>query len=96
MKRRKPDSLRNVLDSVLTDQGYIDQYYKFDLIKKWPSIVGERIAAVTECSELKNDVLYVRVSSSAWRQEISFLKAELIKKIKKETRCKKIKDIVFC
>jgi predicted nucleic acid-binding Zn ribbon protein len=94
-KKDKPDHIKNVLDSVLSKHGYISQYYASEIKMKWPDIVGEKIAKVAECTDVKEKVLYVRVDSSSWRQEISFLKEEIISKIRKEIHYNTIKDIIF-
>ena len=94
-KKYKPQHIRNVLDSVLSKHGYISKYYESEIRRNWPDIVGEKIAQFTECTDVRKNVLYVRVVSSSWRQEISFLKKEIISKIRRETQYNTIKDIVF-
>lgn len=95
MKKRMPHKLGNIINSVLSERGYLIPCLEAEILVKWPSIVGERIAQVTECNDVRDGVVYVHVFSSSWRQEISFLKKEIIAKIKKETRCKTINDIIF-
>jgi hypothetical protein len=62
---------------------------------RWPSIVGERVAAVTTCTGVREGTLFVRVRSAPWRQEISFMKNEILKRIRSQTHCTTISDIVF-
>ncbi len=95
MKKRNPQKVGEIVRTVLSGRGYLRQCLEAEVISNWPDIVGERIADVTECTDVKKGVIYVKVSSSSWRNEISFLKKEIIDKIKKETRCKTIKDIAF-
>ena len=95
MKKKKPQKLGDIVRSVLSERGYLKQCLEAEIISKWPDLVGERIAEVTECTDVRSGVIYVKVSSSSWRNEISFLKKEIMDKVKKETRCKTIKDILF-
>lgn len=95
MKKRNPQKVGEIVRSVLSGRGYLRQCLEVEVISNWPDIVGERIADVTECTDVRKGVIYVKVSSSSWRNEISFLKKEIIDKVKKETRCKTIKDIAF-
>lgn len=95
MKKEAPQRLGEIVNDVLAERGYISSTLEVKFCKIWPEIVGERIARVTECSELKDDVLYVRVHSSAWRQEISFFKREILIKINKHIQESAIKDIHF-
>ena len=50
-----------------------------DLIKKWPEIVGTKLATVTSPLKIKQDCLFVITRHSSYSQELSFL-AETIKK----------------
>jgi len=83
------------MQSVLSERGYLTPCFEADVMQKWHAIVGEKISEVTECSEVREGIIYVRVSSASWRQELSFLKKEIIEKIKEKTRCNTIKDIIF-
>lgn len=94
-KKNRPQKLNNILDSVLNKHGYIDNYYESEIINKWPKIVGKKISEFTQCTNVRDNTLYVRVESSSWRQEISYLKEKILLKIKKETKFKTIKDINF-
>lgn len=49
-----------------------------DLIKKWPEIVGPKLAPVTSPLKIKIDTLFVVTPHSAYTQELSF-SVELIK-----------------
>lgn len=50
---------------------------------EWTSIVGPRIAARTRVGKLRQGVLTVKVASSAWSQELSFLKLQLVAKLRR-------------
>jgi predicted nucleic acid-binding Zn ribbon protein len=95
MKKRKPQKLGDIVRSVLSERGYLKQCLEAEIITRWPELVGEKIAEVAECTDVRDGIIYVTVSSSSWRNEISFLKKEIMDKIKKETRCNTIKDILF-
>jgi predicted nucleic acid-binding Zn ribbon protein len=96
MKKSTPFiKLADVMKSVLTDRGYLNPCLEAEVAHKWPEIVGQKLAQVTECTRTEDQILYVHVINSAWRQEITFLKGEILQKIRAQTRCKTIKDIVF-
>ena len=95
MKKKTPKKLGEIVRSVLSERGYLKQCLEAEIIKNWPDIVGDRLAKVSECADVRGGVVYVRVFSSSWRNEVSFLKKEILDKIKRETHCKTITDIVF-
>ena len=51
--------------------------------------------AVSACDRVENGLLYVRVASAPWRQELSYLKAEILDKIHREINGASIHDIIF-
>ncbi len=48
---------------------------------EWTAIVGSRIASRTRVGKLNRGVLTVKVASSAWSNELSFLKTQLLAKL---------------
>jgi predicted nucleic acid-binding Zn ribbon protein len=94
-KKSSPELLGSIIESVLSERGYLAPCRELGVVRAWPSLVGEKLAGATECTRVEQGVLYVRVASSPWRQELSFMKQCLLDKIKRETDCTTIKDIVF-
>lgn len=92
---RSPEKIGGLIDSILSEKGYLTACKEWDVVAKWNQIVGEKIASVTECTQMENGRLYVKVFSSSWRNEIVYLKDEIIKKIKKDTDCTSLIDIIF-
>lgn len=90
-----PEKIGSVIDSILAERGYLTPVREWGVVNAWANIVGAKLASVTECSRVENGVLYVRVESSAWRQEISYIKRHILDSIRKETPCTTINDIVF-
>jgi predicted nucleic acid-binding Zn ribbon protein len=88
-----PEPIGSILEGILAERGYLVVCKELAIQQRWPEIAGEAVAAVTQCDRVENGVVYVRVSSSPWRQELVYLKAQLLEKIKKE--CSSIRDIVF-
>ncbi len=90
-----PEKIDAVLISYLSDRGYLSLFKEYSVIYHWKEIVGEEIASISNCDVVENGILYVTVKSSVWRQEISFLKKDILQKIKTFVQCNSIYDIVF-
>lgn len=90
-----PEKIGNILENYLSERGYLSVCKEYNVISKWKDIVGEKIASITKCITVENGVLYVTVESSAWRQELSFLKNDILSKIEEKTKCQSIKNIIF-
>jgi hypothetical protein len=59
-------------------------YQTFDflaLVKSWPDIIGEKLAAVTSPLKIKGDTLIILSKHSSYSQNISFLSEEIKDKI---------------
>jgi predicted nucleic acid-binding Zn ribbon protein len=90
-----PEKVDSVLASYLSDRNYYSVFKEYNVITHWKEIVGDDIASVSRCVSVENNILYVAFQSSSWRQEMSFLKKDILKKIREITNCSSIQDIVF-
>lgn len=61
----------------------------------WSEIVGENIARHTTAEKVDYGKLYVRVDSPVWRNELSFQKEEILKKINERLKNAHLKEIVL-
>jgi predicted nucleic acid-binding Zn ribbon protein len=95
MKRKSaPERIGAIVESLLADRGYLSVCKEQDVVRRWSELAGAAIAAATQCERVERGVLYVRVPSSSWRQELVYLKPTLLARVRGE--CKSITDIVFC
>ena len=58
-------------------------------------IVGPRIAKNTSAERVKDGILFVKVKSDVWRNELLFYKMELIKKLNLKLGKKVVLDIIL-
>ena len=95
MKKNIPQKIGTIIESVLVKQGYYKLCMEMKIITNWHLIVGERIAQISKCTDIKDGIVFVLVKNSSWRQELSYIKKEILSKIYNETKCTSIKDIHF-
>lgn len=65
------------------------------LLDVWVKAAGPQIASQSRPESLKRDVLFVKVSSSVWMQQLHFLKGELIEKVNALMGKAPVKDMHF-
>jgi len=65
------------------------------LLGRWERVVGETIARQTRPDRVTCGVLYVRVATSTWRQELHFLKGEILSGLNAIPGEEPISDIRF-
>ena len=67
----------------------------YQVVGDWEPTVGEAIGRNTEISRVENGTLYVKAATSAWRNELVFMKPSILKKIKENYPDSGIEDIFF-
>ncbi len=67
----------------------------YQVVAEWEKIVGEAIGRNTEISRIENGILYVKVATSAWRNELVFMKPSILKKIRDGYPDSGVQDIFF-
>jgi predicted nucleic acid-binding Zn ribbon protein len=90
-----PRLIGSGLSSVIEELGIGLKIRQHELLHAWPGIVGEQIARVTTATALSDGKLFVSVTRSTWRNELIFLKKELIEKINAAMNSDIVKDIIF-
>ena len=81
-RAKAPASIASLLAGVLQQAGIAQRVAQAAVVPEWPSLVGPRIAAVTEPLSVGPDgTLWVAVASHAWMTELSLLEPELLRAI---------------
>ena len=75
--------------------GLVEQARAWRALAAWPRAAGPQIAKQARAEQLRNKTLVVRVSSSAWANELSFLKAELLAKLHELPGGEVVQDLRF-
>lgn len=106
MARRgiRVEEIGNVLDRMMQRIKVNDKGREVSLSRKlaeeraiqlWQEIVGTNVSAHTKPINIKDKIFFVKVDSSAWCNELSFFKKEIIKKINEGVGMRIIKDVYF-
>ncbi len=93
--KRKPERIGNILPDVIRNLGLDSKLEEVELEKLWGTVVGERIAAVSRPRGIRDGVLTVEVDTSAWMQELSFRKKQIIDLVRKKFSRLEVRDIRF-
>ena len=95
-KKSNFESATAILEKAFKKYGLEDRITRYKFVASWAEIMGPAISQRTQPEYIKDKVLYVKVSDSAWAQELSFQKASIIKRLErfleKDTA---VKDIRF-
>ena len=98
-RRRVPvpqaKKMGDVVGQLLVKRGYANVQQASALDAVWNAAVGERFVSQTKAGQIKRGVLEVFVTNSAVIQELSFVKAKLVKALAISAADHKIRDIKF-
>jgi len=78
-RRSRPTRVGDLLGGVLKSAGIADRLGQAAVVAAWSDLVGDRIASAAMPESVAADgTLFVRVKSSAWRQELSLMTPEVL------------------
>ena len=96
MKRSaKPQKLGDVLGQLVQSMGIEGPLARGTVVARWEGILGESLLQHVDKSWVKGDKLFVRVKSSAWRQELHHQREEWRTRLNQEMGAELIREIVF-
>lgn len=81
MRRGKVEKLSKTIEKLLADRGWSARLREYRVFSLWGKAVGPGIARHAQPSSIRGRRLTVVVDSSAWMQQLSLLKPEIIEKL---------------
>lgn len=88
-------TIGDLIPAILEKLGLARGVKEHEILERWPEIVGPKIAEVSSAERIRDGKLWVVVGHPAWRNELNFMKRELIEKINRELGETIVKDIIF-
>ncbi len=97
MKQRggKPKEVSQLLDRLRLPASVKDHLKHSSVWTRWMEVVGPDLFRVTAPLELKSKTLVISVLHQAWAQQLHFLKASILTKIRQVCDDAEINDIQF-
>ena len=95
MKRNNAEQIGDVLRQFLRQRGLETPLNEYRLVDAWKDVVGPVIARYTTNLFIKNQVLYVSLSSSVIRQELMMGREMLVRNLNAQVGSQVIVNIVF-
>lgn len=97
MKRNKAQNISDLVLQFLRLSGLETPLNEHRLIQAWSDVLGPQISKYTDVEHLyiKNQKLYVHVTSAALRQELSMARSTLVKTLNNRVGSQVIVDIIF-
>lgn len=95
MERKEPESVGDVLRSLLEESSLQERMNELKAIELWPGIIGNEISRECKKPQVRNGVMTIGISNSSLRQELHMNRSRLIKTINDHIGKEIIKEIKF-
>lgn len=95
MKRNDAEQIGTLIRNFLRQESLESPLNEQRLINAWPEVLGLVIASYTRELYIRNQVLYVHLTSAALRQELSMGREMLVRNLNRHVGAQVISNIVF-
>ena len=95
MKRNTTELVGDVIRQLLRQEGLETPLNEYRLVESWKDVVGPAIYKYTTNLYIKNQILYVHLSSSVLRQELLMGREMLVRNLNAHVGAQVIVNIVF-
>lgn len=95
MKRNDAEQIGTLIRNFLRQESLESPLNEQRLINAWPEVLGPVIASYTNGLYIKNQVLYVHLTSAALRQELMMGRELLVRNLNLHVGAQVISNIVF-
>lgn len=95
MRKKQPELIGQLLRRYLRQNSLESPLNEQRLIDSWSEIMGPTISDYTDGLYIRNQILYVHLTSSVLRQELMMSRQQLIKNLNNKVGATVIVNIVF-
>ena len=96
MFKRDVQNIKDLILRNLRTQGLETPLLQKRLIDAWPTVMGDIIAGYTENVYIRNQTLFVHLTSPALRADLSMMRQNIVKKLNDAVGSQVIADVRFC
>lgn len=96
MFQKRPTVLAELLSRNLRVQGLESPLLQKRLVESWPVVAGAIVGRYTREVYIRNQTLYVRLTSAALRADLSMKRGEYVARLNAHVGANVVTDIRFC
>ena len=93
MFRQKVKNLDEILNQVLREEGLETPLRQRRLIASRETVTGSVVARYTGEKFIKNQTLFVKITNSALKQDLSMMRSQLVKRLNEQVGAMIISDV---
>lgn len=96
MKRKQAELLGMLVRQYCRQEGLETPLNEYRVCKAWTEVLGEAIGRYTRETLVKNQTLYVKISSPALKSNLMMSRDTLVRRLNEHVGAQVIQKIVFC
>ncbi len=93
MFKREVKSINDILQQFLRKEGLETPLQQKRLIDAWDSVAGPMVARYTQEKFIKNQILFVKITNPALRQDLSMMRQQLTRRLNEVIGSSVISDV---
>ena len=93
MFKREVKSIKDILQQFLRKEGLETPLQQKRLIDAWDSVAGPMVARYTQEKFIKNQILFVKITNPALRQDLSMMRQQLTRRLNEVVGSSVISDV---
>ena len=95
MFRREVKSISDLLNMYLRREGLETPLLQKRALAAWDSVMGPTIVRYTGEKFIKNQTMYVKITNPALRQDLSMMRARIVRRVNEAVGSQIIADVKF-
>ncbi len=95
MRRSNTQSLSEVLKEYIKENHIDRKLREVDVVQGWENLLGKTIAHYTRNIYIRNQVLYVEITSSVVKNELFMMREEICRRINENAGSQVVRVIIF-
>ena len=95
MRRNDAESVGMLIRKFLRQEGLETPLNEKRLIDSWSEVMGSSIASMSKALYIKNQVLYVEVTSTPLRQQLMMGRQQLVNRLNQQVGAQVITNIIL-
>lgn len=95
MRRSKAEQVGDIVRLFMRQEGLETPYNQYRLVNSWEEVMGEGIARFTSEKFIKNQTLFVKITSPVVKNDLMMARSSIVKKLNDAVGCQVISEIRF-
>ena len=92
---REPQRVGSILKRSLRDMSLEGKLKAHEVWNVWDGVVGEHVSRHAQPERMRNKILFVRVSTSPWMQQLSYMGEGIVESLNKRLGAPIVEEIRF-